>query len=115
MAAEEFHLGRTPPRVPPALFRVLFRPALALLLRGPSRQVMLRSGKVYIPYLSRSLSFDHAATAAALAGSGITLPDSEAYLRRVLRYARETDFGRRAADRRSSSDQASESQKGQPV
>ncbi len=97
ITAEVFRIRRLPPLVPPALFHTLLRPALHLCLRGRARQVMLSTGSVYVPYLSRSLAFDRRHAERALAGSPIVVPDTEAYVARLLGYAARTDFGRLAA------------------
>jgi len=73
------------------------RPLLEVVLWGRPRDVVLRTGRVYYPYLVKALRFDHANAAAALSGQGLALPDTEAYVRSIFTYARDTDFGRTTA------------------
>ncbi len=94
LTAEIFELRRVPPYVSPRRLYPLLRPLLALVLVGPLRRV-IRVGDVYIPYLSKRLFFDTEATRTALAGSMIRMPDTNAYLKTILSYAKATDFGRR--------------------
>jgi thioester reductase-like protein len=95
IAAECFDLRRVPPVVSPRRFYAVIRPVFFATLWGPMRRVM-NVGDVYVPYLSKRLVFDNRATAAALVGSGLRLPDVEAYLRTVFEYAKQSDFGSRA-------------------
>jgi hypothetical protein len=69
------------------------RPLLEVVLWGRPRDVVLRTGRVYYPYLVKALRFDHANAATALSGPGLALPDTEACVRSILTYARDTDFG----------------------
>lgn len=96
VSAEMFGLRRVPPYVSPRRFYMLLRPFLLLVRIGPARRVVI-VGDVYIPYLSKKLVFDNRATVAALRSSKIRLPDVEAYLKTILRYAKDTDFGRHTA------------------
>jgi hypothetical protein len=96
LATEIFAVRRVPPFVSPRRFYALIRPLLFVTLVGPARRVM-KTGDIYIPYLSKKLVFDNRNTAEALRGSGLRVPDVEAYLKTVYQYARETDFGRRPA------------------
>jgi hypothetical protein len=55
----------------------------------------MQVGDVYVPYLCKRLVFDNRSTRAALAGSAVRMPDMDAYLKTILGYAKQTDFGRR--------------------
>jgi thioester reductase-like protein len=96
LATEIFSVRRVPPFVSPRRFYTLIRPLLFVTLVGPARRVM-KTGDIYIPYLSKKLVFDNRHTAEALRGSGLRVPDVEAYLKTVFHYAKETDFGQRPA------------------
>ena len=97
IAAEHFDIRRIPPYVSPRRFYAIIRPVLYVTLVGPLRYVM-KTGDVYIPYLSKKLVFDNRNTAHALRDSDLRLPDVEAYLKTIFAYARETDFGKRAPE-----------------
>jgi len=98
MTSEVFEMRRLPPLVSPEFFWKVVRPVLWTVLWGRTRQVMLRTGTVYLPYLGRKMHYDCTEALAALAGSGIAMPDSEKYLETVLRFAKATDFGRHPPD-----------------
>lgn len=95
LTAEIFELRRVPPYVSPRRLYPLLRPLLALVLVGRLRNV-IQVGDVYVPYLSKRLVFDNRSTRAALQGTAVRMPDMHAYLKTILGYARESDFGRRA-------------------
>jgi long-chain acyl-CoA synthetase len=94
LTAEIFELRRVPPYVSPHRLYRLLRPLLGLVLVGRFRNV-IQVGDVYVPYLSKRLVFDNRTTRAALQGSAVRMPDMNAYLKTILSYAKETDFGRR--------------------
>jgi nucleoside-diphosphate-sugar epimerase len=94
LTAEIFGLKRLPPYVSPRRLYPLLRPLLQLVLLGKLRDVV-RVGDVYVPYLSKRLVFDNRATREALRATAVRMPDMSAYLKTILGYARETDFGRR--------------------
>jgi thioester reductase-like protein len=93
ITAEVFGLRRIPPVVTPQLYHRLVEPLMRVVLWGKTRETMLGAGRVYFPYLVRSLCFDHANTASAVRSEGIALPDTEEYVRKILHFARETNFG----------------------
>jgi long-chain acyl-CoA synthetase len=95
ITAEIFELKRVPPYVSPRRLYPLLRPLLQLVLVGKLRDV-IRVGDVYVPYLSKRLVFDNRATREALRGTAVRMPDVNAYLKTILGYAWQTDFGRRA-------------------
>jgi len=92
--ATELFGCRRPLIVSPRVFTSFLRPLLELVLWGRPREVVLRTGLIYYPYFVKALRFDHTNTAAALADQGLAIPDTEAYVRSIIRYARDTDFGR---------------------
>lgn len=94
LTAEIFELRRVPPYVSPRRLYPLLRPLLGLVLVGRLRNVT-RVGDVYVPYLSKRLVFDNRNTRAALQGTAVRMPDLNAYLKTILGYAKETDFGSR--------------------
>lgn len=94
LAADYFDVRWIPPFISPAFFYAI-QPILYLVLFGRARRI-LRTGPAFIPYLTRRLSFDNRNTVAALEGSGLKCPDVESYLATLLRFAKETDFGRRS-------------------
>jgi thioester reductase-like protein len=94
ITAEVFGLRRIPPVVTPQLYHRLIEPLMRVVLWGGPRETMLGAGRVYFPYLIRSLRFDHANTAGAVRAKDIELPDTEVYVRKILEYARQTNFGR---------------------
>lgn len=80
-------------------FERYIRPIFNFVLRGKRRQA-LDVGRVYIPYLNYRASFDTRNTRRDLAGSGVAVPEVSSYFRTLLRYCVQTDWGKRAANRR---------------
>jgi thioester reductase-like protein len=96
LTTEIFEMRRLPPLVSPQFFWKAVRPLLYAMLWGEKRNVMLRTGTVYLTYLGRQMRYDCTQTAAALEGSGIAVPDVDEYVRTLLRFAKTTDFGRQS-------------------
>ena len=82
--------------VNPELFVRFARPLIDRFAFGKARRVLL-TGRVYTPYLSLDLRFDTSNAQAALRGSGVEVPRVADYFENLLRYAVETNWGRRAA------------------
>jgi long-chain acyl-CoA synthetase len=80
--------------VNPDLWRRYVLPWFVAFSFGRLRTIT-RIGEAYIPYLAANPTFDVTNARAALAGTGIALPDVREYVHQLLAYAVETDFGRR--------------------
>lgn len=95
--------GNGEPRVPPVRFiphgpfHLLLKPLLKAVYGARGREVIAKL-EVYLPYLTTRKHFDTSNVEAALRGTGIAPLPLERYFGRVVRYCRETDWGRRAAD-----------------
>ncbi|MDZ7578482.1 MAG: SDR family oxidoreductase [Candidatus Nanopelagicales bacterium] len=95
-------LHRRPPlRVPPVLFRKVFRPALML---APSERLKrtLRSAIVYRPYMELKLQFDTTKVDAHLGAAGVICPTVTDYFDTIVQAALDSDFGRRPVAARAS-------------
>lgn len=79
--------------------RPIVRPILRLL-----RPDVAERGGVYLPYLRSNPSFDTTEARRLLAPVGLEAPRVTDYFGRIMRFALETDFGRRALPAYSSSD-----------
>ena len=88
-------LDRRPPRfVPHRLYRRLIHP---LLLRtGPHRRRRaLARTEAFFPYFTMDVRFDDARARARLEPAGVRVSPLDAYLPRLIRFARRADWGRR--------------------
>lgn len=91
------------PPVPPVrfiphwVFQAFIKPTIRMMYGARGRAVMEKL-EVYLPYLTRQKNFDTSNAIAALRGTGIAPPPLESYFKRVVRYCRETDWGRVAKD-----------------
>ena len=94
-AASQFFGCKPAVFVKPGLF-VRARPFVDRFTFGRLKQI-LTTGRVYTPYLSLQLWFDTSHTRAALAGTDIAAPGVEAFFLNQLRFARDTDFGKKLA------------------
>lgn len=92
--AAEFFAVRRPLYVDPALFIRYARPLIDRFAFGKARHVLL-TARVYTPYLSLDLRFDTRGAREDLAGSGVAVPDVESYFLRILRYAVDSEWGKR--------------------
>jgi long-chain acyl-CoA synthetase len=93
---QRFFPRRKPIRcVDPDLWRRFALPWFRAFSFGRLREVT-RVGEAYIPYLAGNPSFDTTNARAALAGTGLAPPHVRDYVHRLLDYALQTDFGRRA-------------------
>lgn len=72
------------------------RPLVDRLTFGRLRRI-LTTGRVYTPYLSLQLFFDTAVARAALGPVGIAAPGVEEFFENQLRFARDTDWGKKLA------------------
>ncbi|HEY8376412.1 MAG TPA: SDR family oxidoreductase, partial [Nannocystis sp.] len=79
--------------VRPTLF-IRARPLVDRFAFGRLKRI-LTTGRVYTPYMSLRLFFDTSRARAALSGSGIEVPRVEEYFLNQLRFARDTDFGKK--------------------
>ncbi|MDC0723369.1 SDR family oxidoreductase [Nannocystis bainbridge] len=82
--------------VRPDLF-VRARPWIDRFAFGRLKRI-LTTGRVYTPYLSLQLWFDTAGARAALAGTDLAAPAVEQFFLNQLRFARDTDFGKKLSD-----------------
>jgi len=87
---------RPPLFVPAAVYQVVMRPLLELVLWGKRREVM-RKGRVYLPYFSYRAAFDTTQTRAAVAGAGLQVPVVRTYFEKLIDYALATEWGKRGA------------------
>jgi hypothetical protein len=85
---------RAPLFVPPAVYNIVFRPLLNVLIWGKRREIM-RKGKVYMPYFSYHAQFDTTETRAVVAPQGLRLPTVREYFETLIDYAVATDWGKR--------------------
>jgi hypothetical protein len=95
-AASQFFGCKPAVFVKPTLF-VRARPFIDRFTFGKLRRI-LTTGRVYTPYLSLQLYFDTSKARAALDGSGIAAPGVEEFFLNQLRFARDTDFGKKLAN-----------------
>lgn len=79
--------------VDPDLYMRWLRPILKPIL-SLVRPDVARRGGVFLPYLRSNPSFATDGAAALLEPAGIRPPDVKTYFDRIMRYARDTDFGR---------------------
>jgi thioester reductase-like protein len=80
--------------VDPAPWMRYVHPMLKHLTFGAPRRIV-RRGEFYVPYFTANPRFDNTGLRAQLAGSGIDVPSVASYLRRLLQYCLDTDWGRR--------------------
>ncbi len=80
--------------VPHATFHLLLKPLLKAVYGARGREVIAKL-EVYLPYLTTLKHFDTSNAREALRGTGIAPPPLDRYFGRVVRYCRETDWGRR--------------------
>jgi nucleoside-diphosphate-sugar epimerase len=92
--AERFFGGRPVRYFDPMIYQRWLRPIVKPLL-GLVRPDVARRGGVYLPYLIANPSFDTAGLRALLGPEGPAVPRVTDYFETIMRFARETDFGRR--------------------
>lgn len=92
LAEVEFGQGKIR-YIDPDLYMKWLRPIVKPILTLIRPDVAERGG-VYLPYFRSNPSFDTAQASALLAGSGIVPPKVGEYFQAILRYAKESDFGR---------------------
>jgi len=83
--------------IPHWVFPAFIKPTIRVMYGARGRAIMEKL-EVYLPYLTRQKLFDTSNAIAALRGTGITPPPLASYFERVVRYCRETDWGRVARD-----------------
>ena len=94
------HLRQRPPKLmPPTLYRRVVHP---LLVRtGPERRRRaLRRIETFFPYFAMRVRFDDRRARARLARAGLRVTPVEAYLPRLIEFARAAEWGRRPLKRR---------------
>lgn len=94
--ATEFFRCKPPIFVEPKWF-VRARPLVDRLTFGRLRRI-LTTGRVYTPYLSLRLYFDTTRAREALAPGQIEAPRVDEFFLNQLRFARDTDWGKKLAD-----------------
>ena len=93
------HFDRTPPRVlSPRVYRRFLHPVLMRVLPERSRRALARS-EVFFPYFTMRVAFDDRNARRRLRPRGIRARSVERYLGRLIDFAREADWGRRAMSR----------------
>ena len=89
------HAVRKPVRfVDPGPWMRYVHPVLKHLFFGAPRRIV-RRGEFYVPYFTANPRFDNSGLQALLTGSGLEVPSVASYLRRLLQYCLDTDWGRR--------------------
>lgn len=83
--------------VDPSWWMRTVHPVLKAVAFGRFRR-FLSIAEVYAPYLVANPRFDTTRTAAILAEEGLKVPSIRSYFERLLRYAVESDWGRRSRD-----------------
>jgi hypothetical protein len=81
--------------IDPDTFTRWIQPVLDPLLFTRRGRSIKRGGHIYLPYFSGNPSFDTSAADAALAPKGIAPMPVRDYFERLLRFAVDSDFGRR--------------------
>ena len=81
--------------VDPSWWMRTVHPALKAVAFGRGFRRFLRITDAYAPYFMANPRFDTTRTAALLAEEGLAAPSIESYFERLLRYAVESDWGRR--------------------
>lgn len=94
-AAAAFFGCKPPIFVEPKWF-IRARPLVDRLTFGRLRRI-LTTGRVYTPYMSLRLFFDTSVARAALEPAGVVAPRVEEFFVNQLRFARETDWGKKLA------------------
>ena len=98
LALASEHLGcRTPPVVPPLVYRHAVRPVLSRT--SPRARRFLDASGSYLPYFDMRVTFDDARARAALAPAGIAPVPLRDYFHRIVDYAVTADWGRRPLTR----------------
>ncbi len=93
------YLDRAPPRLlPPPLYRRALHPLL-VRIGSERRRRALRRSEPFFPYFSMATRYDDSATRGALGRSGIAVPALPSYFDRLIGYALEADWGKRAQPR----------------
>jgi thioester reductase-like protein len=88
-------LGGPPVRfVDPDLFLKWVQPVLDPLLFTRRGRAIKRGGHIYLPYFTANPAFDTTTASGLLADHGLAPPPVRQYFERLIRYARDTDFGR---------------------
>lgn len=100
VAADFFRVYK-PLFMPIATFERWVRPVLRFALRGKRRRA-LDTGRIYVPYLSHGAAFDTRNTRADLRQSGLEIPDVRQYFLTLLRYCKDSDWGRRPVEKSTS-------------
>lgn len=94
-AAADFFGCKPPIFVEPKWF-IKARPLIDRFTFGRVKRV-LTTGRVYTPYLSLQMQFDTSVARAALGPLGIAAPAVSEYFLNQMRYARDTDWGKKLA------------------
>ncbi len=93
-------VGGPPVRfIEPDTFLRWVQPVLDPLLFTRKGRAIKRGGHIYLPYFTANPTFDTTEADAALAPVGLVPPRVGEYFTRLIEYALETDFGRRAGPR----------------
>lgn len=91
---QEYFPDRTALRVvDPAWWMRTVHPVVKRLTFGRVRRA-LETVELYVPYARSNPTFDTARTRAALAGTGIAVPEVKTYFGRLVEYCLRTDWGR---------------------
>lgn len=93
-------VGGPPVRfIDPDTFLRWVQPVLDPLLFTRKGRAIKRGGHIYLPYFTANPTFDTTGADAALAQAGLVPPRVGEYFGKLIEYALETDFGRRAGPR----------------
>jgi long-chain acyl-CoA synthetase len=95
--AQRFFGGPPARYVEPDTFFTWVRPVVDLFLWGKRRRVIREGGRFFIPYMTGNPLFDTSRARAALGALGLLPPSAASYVETLLRYCKETDFGRNQA------------------
>lgn len=91
--AEQFFKIPVPRFISLRTYQRFIRPILKWILTGARREAMTK-GEFFLPYLSNGLKFDNSNTVRDLKGSGLVAPRPEDYFLKMLKFCRDSDFGR---------------------
>ncbi len=84
--------------VDPDVFTRWVQPLLDPLLFTRRGRAIKRGGHIYLPYFTANPTFDTTGADRLLGSLGVEPPPVQDYFERLIRYARDTDFGSRPAD-----------------
>jgi len=82
--------------IDPDTFTRWFQPVVDPLLFTRRGRAIKRGGHIYLPYMTRNPSFDTSRADALLGPVGLSPPRVHEYFERLMRFAKDTDFGRRS-------------------